>query len=534
MPEPQGTPAFGRYRDPVMLGAGGMGAVYRATDPALHRYVAIKVLTQRDPRYVERFRREAQVLAKIGHPSIIQIYEIVGGDGDGADPYIVMEYFEGRALDALVKDGPLAAAQVVSLLRQCAEGLRKAHASNVIHRDIKPGNIMLSAAGEVKILDFGIAKLHDAKTDLTGQTVLGTPYYMSPEQATGYAIDARSDIYSLGITAFQLLTGRKPFEAKSKVDVMLAQVKTPLPSILSYVPCDERVVHIVERMCAKKQEERFQTCEELIDALDSLPKSLGGKQKETVTTQPDMPKVPPKPQTTPSAGRTPAKAAPQRTPSRPANRPSSRSDLRKAEPAAASQLQALLKNRLVVIGAAAGLGVVVVGIVLAIALRGGKNAGNGAWRVPSKGWVAPGPPAPALKQVQQSGGYGNCIFSSKALERGKEDESAVRSTFSYTEPIYGRCYFARQIGPNKPGEVWQELWVDGAKRAQIIYDPALPNDEDQIALEVSRRHGTRIGELSSGKHTLDIWIYRQPDDAEIRSLSPPGSSSSANDGFHSE
>jgi len=90
----------------------------------------------------------------------------------------------------------------------------------------------------------------------------------------------------------------------------------------------------------------------------------------------------------------------------------------------------------------------------------------------------------------------------------------VRNTFSYTEPIYGRCYFAHQIGPNKPGEVWQELWVDGAKRAQIIYDPALPNDEDQLALEVSRRHGTRIGELSNGKHTLDIWIYRQADDAE--------------------
>src|SRR3954466_2290402 len=225
MSESQATPAFGRYRDAVMLGAGGMGAVYRATDPSLHRYVAIKVLTQRDPRYVERFRREAQVLAKIGHPSIIQIYEIVVGDGDGADPYIVMEYFEGRPLDALLKDGPLPAPQVVSLLRQCAEGLRKAHASNVIHRDIKPGNLMLSPSGEVKILDFGIAKLHDAKTDLTGQTVLGTPYYMSPEQAMGQPIDARTDIYSLGITAFQLLTGKRPFDAKNKVDVMVQQVK---------------------------------------------------------------------------------------------------------------------------------------------------------------------------------------------------------------------------------------------------------------------------------------------------------------------
>src|SRR3954463_947170 len=141
MPEPQ--PAFGRYRDLILLGSGGMGAVYRAKDPTLGRHVAIKVLTQRDPKYVERFRREAHVLAKIAHPSIIQIYEIVGSDEDSTDPYIVMEYFDGRPLDALVNRGPLPQAQVVSILRQCAEGLRKAHASNVVHRDIKPANLML-------------------------------------------------------------------------------------------------------------------------------------------------------------------------------------------------------------------------------------------------------------------------------------------------------------------------------------------------------------------------------------------------------
>ena len=248
MPESQATASFGRYQDAILLGSGGMGAVYRALDPSLDRYVAIKVLTHRDPRYVERFRREAQVLARIGHPAIIQIYEIVGSDDDTVDPYIVMEYFDGQPLDVLVKQGPLAPVQVVSVVRQCADGLRRAHASNVVHRDIKPGNIMMSAAGEVKILDFGVAKLRDAKKDLTGEAVLGTPYYMSPEQATGYAIDARSDIYSLGITAFQLLAGRKPFEAKSKVDVMLMQVKTPLPQIAQFVPCDERVAGIVEKM----------------------------------------------------------------------------------------------------------------------------------------------------------------------------------------------------------------------------------------------------------------------------------------------
>ncbi|MCA1828601.1 MAG: serine/threonine protein kinase [Myxococcales bacterium] len=508
MSEAETSPSFGRYRDAVMLGAGGMGAVYRAVDPSLDRYVAIKVLTQREPKYVERFRREAQVLAKIMHPSIIQIYEIVGSDEDESDPYIVMEYFEGKPLDALLKQRKtLPAFEVVNILHQTAEGLKKAHANNVIHRDIKPANIMVSEIGDVKILDFGIAKLRDAKKDLTGNTVLGTPFYMSPEQAMGQPIDARTDIYSLGITAFHLLTGKRPFEAKSKVDVMLAQVKTPLPSILQFAPCDERVVAIVEKMCAKKQVDRHQSCDELIEALDALPKSLGGRAKETQITKPDMPKVAPKPVTPPAATRP-------RMPSKPTSRPSSRNDVRK--PAAASWWKGKLlgANRLVVIGAGAGVVVVLIAILLAAVFRGGKGAGSSAWRVPSKGWISPGPPAPSLKLVQQNGAYGNCVFSSKTLERGKEDEGAVRSTFSYTEPIYGRCYFARQIGPNKPGEVWQELWVDGQKRAQIIYDPALPNDEDQLALEVSRRHGTRIGELSNGKHTLDIWIYRQADDAE--------------------
>src|SRR5882724_7026643 len=137
MPEPQqAPPSFGRYKDPVMLGSGGMGAVYRAIDPMLDRYVAIKVLTHREPRYLERFRREAQVLAKIMHPSIIQIYEIVGSDEDQSDPYIVMEYFEGKPLDALLKEGPVPGPAVVNILRQTAEGLKKAHANQVIHRDI--------------------------------------------------------------------------------------------------------------------------------------------------------------------------------------------------------------------------------------------------------------------------------------------------------------------------------------------------------------------------------------------------------------
>jgi serine/threonine-protein kinase len=522
MPEPQATPVFGRYQDPVILGAGGMGTVYRAVDPSLDRYVAIKVLTAREPKYLERFRREAQVLAKIMHPSIIQIYEIVGSDEDASDPYIVMEYFEGKPLDGLLKSlGRVPAPQVMNVLRQTAEGLKKAHANNVIHRDIKPANIMVAENGDVKILDFGIAKLRDAKKDLTGNTVLGTPYYMSPEQAMGQPIDNRTDLYSLGITAFHLLSGKKPFEAKSKVDVMLAQVKTPLPNIHDFVMCDERVARIVEKMCAKQPSQRFQNCDELMEALDALPKSLGGRQVED--TQPEIRKAaprasqriaaqalptPPRREQTPPA---PKVSAQQRTPPKPTGgRPSSRPDGRKTPAGAAARPK---RPQWVAIAAGAG-GALLALIVIAILLSRGGGSASGPFRVPGKGWSSPGPNAPALKQIQAHGGYGNCVFSSRQLERGKEDPGAVRTLFSASEPIHGRCYFARQIGPNKPGEVWQELWIDGVKRAQVIYDPALANDEDQLALEVSRRHGSRLAELSSGKHTLDIWIYRQAEDAD--------------------
>ncbi len=555
VPESRATPKFGRYQDPVMLGQGGMGAVYRATDPSLDRFVAIKVLTHREPKYVERFRREAQVLAKIMHPSIVQIYEIIGSDdvGGGLDPYIVMEYFEGKPLDAALKMGPLATAQVVSILRQAAEGLKRAHSQSVIHRDIKPANIMLAASGEVKILDFGIAKALDAKKDLTGQTVLGTPYYMSPEQAMGQPIDARTDIYSLGITAFHLLSGQRPFEAKSKVDVMLMQVKNQLPNLRGFVDgLDERIVGIVEKMCAKQPAARFQNCQELIDGLDALPLSLGGKQADRGRSgnppaalaqqrplevpRPALNKTPPRASS--SSPRTPAPpvshrvapAAPQtpaRTPqnqlplgagkqqpiSAPARAaalsPGARPpDVRRSPPAAVGK-----PNTKMIFGLIGGVlaGVLTLGGAwLVVGHLGNKSP----WRVPAKGWIYPGPPAPPMKRVQSSGSYGNCVFSTEELEKGQENSNALRSIFGGSDSINGRCWFVHQVGPNRAGEIWQELWVDGVKRAQVIYDPPLPNDEDQLGLEVSKQHGTRFAELSPGKHTVDLWIYRQGEDAD--------------------
>jgi len=485
MPGPQGRPAFGRYTDLVLLGSGGMGAVYRATDPTLGRHVAIKVLTHPDPRYVERFRREAQVLAKIAHPSIIQIYEIAAADEDAADPYIVMEYFDGQPLDALLQRGPLPAPSVLSVVRQCADGLRKAHASNVIHRDIKPGNLMLSDSGELKILDFGIAKLRDAAKDLTGETVLGTPFYMSPEQATGYAIDARSDIYSLGITAFHLLAGRRPFEAKNKVDVMMMQVKTPLPSLAELVVCDERVVRIVEKMCEKKPAERYQSCGELLAAIDALPRSLGGRHTDA---PPDLEET----RVLPDPGSA-ARPAPQRI--RSAQRP----------PQAAPRARPTRLWTGMLAGATAAV------LVLAgAAFLFERYRATSRGRVPQTGWIA----RDGLRRVQNPGGYGNCVFFGHELERGAEDARAMRAEVGAADPIFGRCYFPRPVGENKTGQVWEELWIDGRKRAHVVFDPPLPAEDDQLTLPVSGRYGARLRELADGKHTVDVWIYRHAADAD--------------------
>ncbi len=475
-----------------------------------------------------------------------------------------MEYFEGKPLDALLKSGPVPQASVVSVIYHTADGLKKAHANAVIHRDIKPANLMMSASGEVKILDFGIAKALDAKKDITGQTVLGTPYYMSPEQAMGHTIDGRTDIYSLGITAFHLITGKRPFEAKSKVDVMMMQVKNPLPDIHGLVAgVDNRVVKLIEKMCAKKADARFQSCQELMDAVEQLPRNLGGRAADdpnvkTAAPKPISGKLPP-PAPAPTVEQrasTPAPAAPGRSAPGSAMRatvpPSNRATLPPTAPPV--RVGAPTPNTPGRTPRPSSQGVTVtparqsgqgqqrpevrqapppqvpkrsrpwVGILLgalgAAAIGGGFFAWQAfskpkaAWRAPTKGWVYPGTPAPPLKKVQTVGGYGNCIFSTHPLEAGQEDAASLRTTFGIAEDMSARCYLAHQIGPNKAGEVYQEMWIDGARRKQVIYDPPLANDADQVAVDVKQEYGALLGELPSGKHIVDLWLYRQGEDAE--------------------
>jgi serine/threonine-protein kinase len=252
------------------LGAGGMGEVWKARDPELDRLLAVK-LVARDPRvanHEERFRREARAAAAVAHPNVAQVY--FAGVHEGRLFY-AMELVRGRSLgELLVEHGHLSGSRCVGWLRQACEGLRAAQQVGVIHRDIKPSNLMVEESGRLKIVDFGLARRLDVDITLTrAGVVMGTPSYMSPEQAHGSDLDHRSDIYSLGATFYHLLAGEPPFVAPTAMEVLRAHLTAPLPPLRSRNPAvPEAVARVVERMLAKEPADRFQGYDEVLAALD--------------------------------------------------------------------------------------------------------------------------------------------------------------------------------------------------------------------------------------------------------------------------
>ncbi|MCO5095090.1 MAG: protein kinase [Xanthomonadaceae bacterium] len=268
---------LGHYEIESEIGRGGMGVVYRAFEPALNRHVAIKELSPslaHDPQLVERFLREARSMAALSDPHIIQIFYI-GTDEATSQPFFAMEFVEGESLSAILKrDGKIGVENTLRILHQTAQGLATAHDRGVIHRDIKPGNLMLSDRGQVKIADFGIAlatKDVSKKLTTTGEFV-GTPGYLSPEVCLGKPIDQRSDIFSLGIVMFEMLSGRTPFSDESPLGLMLEVVKAEIPNIQELNgEVDVQTAAILARMVAKEPEQRFQSCHDLAAALEAHP-----------------------------------------------------------------------------------------------------------------------------------------------------------------------------------------------------------------------------------------------------------------------
>ncbi|MDQ7778854.1 MAG: protein kinase [Planctomycetota bacterium] len=264
---------LGQYRVVCMVGKGAMGTVYRAYDESLDRHVAVKFLScelSAQAGTVERFRREAKAAAALSHPNIVHVYGI--GKHDDRD-YFVMEYVEGKSLAQLVHEkGKLPASEAVDYLIQAARGLEAATKKGIVHRDVKPSNILLGNDGVVRIADFGLSKLVKGDASMTGTgIVVGTPFYMSPEQGKGHKLDHRADIYSLGATFYHLVTGRPPFDGNTPLEVLLKHATEPvvLPEgIEQELP--EGAARVVRKMMAKDRDKRYATYAQLIADLDAL------------------------------------------------------------------------------------------------------------------------------------------------------------------------------------------------------------------------------------------------------------------------
>ncbi len=278
---------IGHYDIVAELGRGGMGVVYKGHEATLNRYVAIKMLSPQlahEESIRERFLREARSMAVLNDPHIIQIYFI--GEWEG-QPYFAMEFVEGESLSSYLKrEGQMSPEQAVRVVHQTCQGLATAHDKGVVHRDLKPANLMLDQRGRIKIADFGIALSStdfSKKLTSTGEFV-GTPGYLSPEVCTGKTVDARSDIFSLGIVLFELLAGRMPFTDESPLGLMLEVVRAEIPDVRQLnADVDAQLTGILQRMTAKDPALRYQNCQELIADLEQHPGMRGG---QTVTARP--------------------------------------------------------------------------------------------------------------------------------------------------------------------------------------------------------------------------------------------------------
>ena len=263
----------GRYELFERVGEGGMSVVYKAKDKLLNRFVAIKILKPEfinDHKFIDSFRRESQAAASLSHPNIVNIYD-VGREGN--IHYIVMELIQGKTLSDYIKEqGPMPYPKVIALSKQIAAALAFAHKNHIIHRDVKPHNVMITPNGTAKITDFGIAKAVNAATIVDNtEGIIGSVHYFSPEQARGGYVDEKSDIYSLGIVMYEMLTGRVPFDGDNPVNIALMHINgemIPPSKLVDGVP--PALEHIILKCTDKYPVNRFASADELIEALNNL------------------------------------------------------------------------------------------------------------------------------------------------------------------------------------------------------------------------------------------------------------------------
>jgi eukaryotic-like serine/threonine-protein kinase len=267
-----GTLIGERFKLEEKVGSGGMSSVYRAFDPTLERLVAIKMMHRdisSDPDQLERFRREARAVAQLNHPHVVTVID--AGEDEGA-PYIVFEYVEGETLKERIRRlGRLPVDEAVAYAIEIGRALECAHAHKLVHRDVKPQNVLIDRDGRAKVTDFGIARSMEAQGLTATGRVLGTTDYVSPEQALGHEVTEQSDIYSLGIVLYEMLTGEAPFKADTQVAVAMKHVRDPLPDVQRRRPeVSATLAAAVERATAKETQNRYATVEQMVHDLEEV------------------------------------------------------------------------------------------------------------------------------------------------------------------------------------------------------------------------------------------------------------------------
>jgi serine/threonine protein kinase/formylglycine-generating enzyme required for sulfatase activity len=270
----------GRYKIEELLGQGGMSAVYKATDPNLRRVVAVKMIhshLSNDPGFVKRFEEEAASVAQLRHPNIVQVYDF---NSDGDSSYMVMEFVPGETLQDHLRrlntvNRHLSLNEIIRYSTGVCDAVDYAHQRGLIHRDIKPANIMLSVLGQAILMDFGIAKIVGGQQHTATGAVIGTALYMSPEQIKGESADRRTDIYSLGVTLFEMIGGRPPFEADSAMTLMMMHVNDPVPDLHQFNPeIPQDLARVIHKALEKNPDDRFQTAAEMAVALRKIQERL--------------------------------------------------------------------------------------------------------------------------------------------------------------------------------------------------------------------------------------------------------------------
>src|ERR687891_1210270 len=267
-----GTLIGDRFRLEEKVGSGGMSSVYRAYDPTLERHVAIKLMHRdisSDADQLERFRRESRAVAQLNHPHVVIVID--AGEDEGA-PYIVFEYIEGETLKERIRRlGRLPVSEAVAYAIEIGRALECAHDNKLVHRDVKPQNVLIDRDGRAKVTDFGIARSMEAQGLTATGRVLGTTDYVSPEQALGHEVTEQSDIYSLGIVLYEMLTGEVPFQADTQVAVAMKHVREPLPDVQRRRPeISAALAAAVERATAKETSNRYATVDEMVHDLEEV------------------------------------------------------------------------------------------------------------------------------------------------------------------------------------------------------------------------------------------------------------------------